>query len=96
MTRRNGRRLGAVVGVTVLVLAVAACGSSSNSSSTSSQSSSSTTTVADSGSASASVAQAASYYARYTHGSAGTAASSQPAVSIGLLRRHRRSALIPR
>ena len=29
------------------------------------------------------MAQAASYYARYTHGSAGTAASSQPAVSIG-------------
>ena len=86
MTRRNGRRLGAVVGVTVLVLAVAACGSSSkksDSSSTSSQSSSSTTTVSNSGSASSSVAQAASYYARYTHGSAGTAASSQPAVSIG-------------
>jgi len=86
MTRKNGRRLGAVVGVTVLVLAVAACGSSSKksgSSSTSSQSSSSTTTVADSASASVSVAQAASYYARYTHGSADTAASSQPAVSIG-------------
>ena len=86
MTRRNGRRLGAVVGVTVLVLAVAACGSSSktsDSSSTSNQSSSSTTTVSNSASSSSSVAQAASYYARYTHGSARTAASSQPAVSIG-------------
>jgi branched-chain amino acid transport system substrate-binding protein len=82
MTRRNGRRLGAVVGVTVLVLAVAACGSSSKKSSSSSTTSQSTT-VSNSGSARSSVAQAASYYATYTHGSAGSAASSQPAVSIG-------------
>ena len=84
MTRGNGRRLGAVVGLMVLVPGVAACGSSSKNTSSSGGGSQSTSASGSSSSSGAQggSSQGASYYANYTHGSAGKGTSGAP-VSIG-------------
>ena len=83
MTCSYGRKLGSVVGLAAVSLVVAACGSSSSSPSTSASSTpSSSTSSSGSSTTSSALSPAASYYAGYTHGTAGKGTSGSP-ISIG-------------